>query len=208
MNFSIYQIASIVLLASHIVITIKAFQEDAFQGAMCLFVPGWIIYYGFRRLNVAGRELFVLIYIIAAGIYFWGRFAPLGAGGPDACALLTPADAAQYLGGPVGSPTRRAMGSLGGAAASACMYATTSSPRREIAGVYGKGCTSLPRATEQMRSSLGLRGLTDEAFVGKGQVLARKGTVCIGIFTRDAGDGLEGTVAREQLARKMLERAH
>ena len=204
MEFSIYQIAGIILAACHIVITIKAFQDEVFQGALCLFVPFYIIYYGFHRLNMAGRGLFVFVYILAAGTYAWGLYRPMG--GPDACALIRAEDAQSLLGAPVGGGVRDMKASLSGAAASSCTFTTTETPVRMVGVIYGTGCVELPAATRRMIPSIGLRGLTDEAYIGQGQLLARKGNVCLGIVTKGLSEGIEASVSREMLAKKMLAR--
>lgn len=204
MEFSIYQIAGIILTACHIVITIKAFQDETFQGVLCLFVPFYIIYYGFRRLNMAGRGLFVFVYILAAGTYAWGLYRPMG--GPDACALITADEARSMLGASVGSPVRDKKASLSGAAASSCTFTTTESPVRMVGVLYGTHCTELPAATRRMIASVGLRGLTDEAYVGRSELLARKGDVCLGIVTKGLPEGIDAVVSREMLAKKMLAR--
>ena len=203
MALSIFQIAGILLLASHIVITIKAFQDEVFQGVMCLIVPFYIVYYGLRRLNLPGRGLFVLIYVVALGVYVWGTVRPIG---PDACTLLTSADAEEFLGGSVGDPTRRALASRR-KTASACIYATTTAPERKLSLVYGN-CTDLSDVvtTRRLRPSIGLRELADEAYVEPGVVHARKGSVCIGVMSVGLPEGIEQTVAREQLAKKMIAR--
>jgi len=204
MDLSIYQIAGILLAACHIVITIKAFQDEAFQGAMCLLVPFYIVYYGFRRLNMKGRSLFVWIYILAFGTYAWGIFRP--AGGPDACALIQADEAQSLLGSPVGSGVREKRAAASGAAASSCTFTTTESPVRMVSVLYGTGCVELPSATGRMIASVGLRGLTDEAYVGRGELLARKGNICIGILTKGLTEGIDASVSREMLAKKMLAR--
>jgi len=204
MPLSIYQIAGIVLAAAHIVITIKAFQDDAIQGILCLLVPFYILYYGFRRLNMTGRGVFVGIYILAAGVYAWGAFRP--AGGPDACTLITAQDAESLLGGPVGKPVSEDRASPSGAAASACTYSTTEAPERGVSVLYGTGCVELPSESRRMMASIGLRGLTDEAYVSRGQLLARKGDVCLGILTRGISESIDAVVSREILAKKMLQR--
>jgi len=206
-------IATVLFWLCYLIILIKAFRDEMFQGIMCLLIPFYILYYGFARLQSERRGLILSTWLFSL---FLGPAAqlvlPAFSKAAGACKLVTEADVEQALAEPVGKPksderTTR-MGEM-----SVCAYTTTTEPQKELFfGVVKKQCTSLePLRAMGEGNLLGLRGIGDEALYGGSWLLVRQQESCL-LFrledharpsgmTRDAK--LEANLA---LARKALPR--
>ena len=197
-----YQLASIVFFAGHIVVTIKAFQDEMWSGIMCLILPFYLPYYALRHMNFSGKGLFLLVYFGCAGYGVWGEYRPLA---PDPCALVTKADAQEFLGESVGDPLTRSMNTSIGFL-KACVYASAQDRRKNMGIVVSGDCPQLPAAVREMRVSTALASVADEAFYRAGGVYARKGKVCVVIMSEGRSDSMGAVVASERLVAKVFVR--
>ena len=198
----IYQIAAIVFFAGHIVVTIKAFQDEMWSGIMCLILPFYLLYYALRHMNFPGKGMFLLVYLGAAGVGIWGNIRPLA---PDPCALVTKADAEEFLGEPVGEPRTQSVDTALGFM-KACVYVSTQNRDKNMGMIVSDDCPKLPPSVREMRVSTALANVADEAFYKAGGVYARKGTVCVVVMSKGRSDAIGAVGASERIVEKALNR--
>ena len=132
---------------------------------------------------------------------------------PDACVLLTDADASEVLGGPV----ERVADPVGAGLItgepdsflSVCYYRPDPDDFSSFASlvVIAPGSTTEAEIEVEAATGRPLEGLGDEAFVvGEQAVSVRAGAVLFAVFVIGGPDGAPDTTAAELLARRAVER--
>jgi hypothetical protein len=196
-------IAKFVLLACHIVITIKAFQDEIVEGALVLLVPFYLLYYGFRKMTGAGKDLFLWIYILAGATIVVGVFFPGGFGTPRVAKLVTTEFAQELLEEPAADPVCESSDTRMGKA-DICQFKAKSGARKDFGIIWIAKCSGL---TENMRSGMAisdLKEVADEAYSSRDNIYVRKGESCLLIATQGVPDNIRVYLARQKLARAIL----
>jgi len=203
-------IAFVVWAVFSIYILIKAFADGILEGVLCLFVPFYVLYYAFRKLQCAHKGLVVGIWLLAAipGPILT-VYSRVTAKADSVCKLVTKDEIESALGEAVEEPQSAELDSILGRGG-ACGYHTVKTPRKIVELFVTKNCESL-EPIRSKPSMMTMSGIGDEAYAGGGRLFVRKGNICTVVYLEDrAGEsGLTGYARLEverDLTEKLLER--
>lgn len=176
----------VIFVIFSLVIVIKAFGESIVQGLLCLFIPFYILYYAFARLQSERKGFIVGVWLLALlsgpvadtlGVAFIGL---------KACTLLTKAEVEAVLGEPIEKPQPvPAPASLLGVS-DFCGCKTVKTPPKVVLVGLEEKCPSLdPLLKRATAKPLSLSDVGDEAYWDGTALVARKGKACLFLAVRD-----------------------
>ncbi len=197
-----YSIAALVFFAGHIVVTIRAFQDEILSGVLCLFLPLYLPYYTIRRIHAPGRTLFILIYF-GCGLYISLPRSLFRSVNP--CDLVTQEEATGIMNTAVGAPASKSK-SIAGHDAEVCEFRLPNQPLKGLTVSVVSKCDGFSETVRQYRASTVLKDSADEAYLRRGAVYARKGSTCVVVETFGAPDAILTMIKIETLTQTVLER--
>lgn len=207
--FWVVIVGYVIFVVFSLIIIGKAFGESFGQGLLCLFIPFYILYYAFARLQSERKGFIVGVWLLALlsgpvadilGVAFIGL---------KACTLVTKAEVEAVLGEPIEKPQPMpAPASIFGVS-DICGCKTVKIPLKVVIVGLEEKCPSLdPFLKKATGKPLSLSDVGDEAYWDGTALLARKGKACLFLTIQDrAGAGGMSRAAIFQANKALAEKA-
>ena len=201
-------VAAIVFLVCFIIVLRKAFKDSPVQAALCFFVPLYVVYYAFARLesekkNQLGAVLVVSLLLSAGLSLVSEHYAEAEV--DDACKFLAKSDVEEVLGEKVGEG-QRALAQTEVGKAKLCSYDAIEHPQRSVAICFYPKRTALEPMNEVFREKgkpvRWVNGIGREALWSGSALYVRTKDSCFFVGVQDTPEGLSPDAQLE--ADKML----
>ncbi|MGH9787382.1 MAG: hypothetical protein ACRD4U_01600 [Candidatus Acidiferrales bacterium] len=202
-------VASLILLLTYLIILIKAFRDEWVQGALCILLPIYTLYYAAVKMEGEHKGLLVTVLFgsLLAGpvLQYTGLVTPKD----DACQLLTKGDVEMIMREPVDDrPERRTLQTDAGEA-KLCGYQTSAVPFKMVAMGVIRDCPAVQPLRDRIAGvKFDLSDVGDEAFYTSSGLVTRSGNTCF-IFHLEETGAMSTMSAYDKLAvnRRLAEAA-